>query len=140
MAESDPDMSTAILMRVDPSGLGDFKKIQDAIDAVPSNNSDLIFIWIKPGVYQEKIIVPADKPYVTLSGSDAFKTIITWNDTGEIYDSPTMAVLASSFVGRYLTIQVYIFFLFFSFYVSFFESKKSKLTWMMHAEFVWKDW
>ena len=57
---------------------------------------------------REKIVVPADKPFITLSGTEASKTIIAWNDTGEIYDSPTMAVLASDFVGRYLTIQVYI--------------------------------
>lgn len=46
------DMSTAILIRVDQSGNGDFKKIQDAIDAVPSNNSELVFIWVKPGTYR----------------------------------------------------------------------------------------
>ncbi|XP_071937496.1 putative pectinesterase 11 [Coffea arabica] len=99
------DMSTAILIRVGQSGMGDYDKIQDAINAVPSNNSELVFIWVKPGVYREKIVVPADKPFITLSGTEASKTIITWNDTGEIYDSPTMAVLASDFVGRYLTIQ-----------------------------------
>ncbi|KAL3515159.1 hypothetical protein ACH5RR_022061 [Cinchona calisaya] len=99
------DMSTALLIRVDQSGLGDYKKIQDAIDAVPSNNSELVFIWIKPGIYREKIVVPADKPFITMSGTEASNTTITWNDTGEIYDSPTMAILASDFVGRYLTIQ-----------------------------------
>lgn len=52
MAAATQDMSTAILIRVDQSGLGDFKKIQDAIDAVPSNNSDIIFIWVKAGVYR----------------------------------------------------------------------------------------
>ena len=46
------DTSTAILIRVDQSGNGDFKKIQDAIDAVPSNNSELYFIWVKPGTYR----------------------------------------------------------------------------------------
>ena len=46
------DMSTAILISVDQSGNGDFKKIQDAIDAVPSKNSELYFIWIKPGTYR----------------------------------------------------------------------------------------
>ena len=46
------DMSTAILINVDQSGNGDFKKIQDAIDAVPSKNSELYFIWIKPGTYR----------------------------------------------------------------------------------------
>ncbi|CAI9104538.1 OLC1v1003230C2 [Oldenlandia corymbosa var. corymbosa] len=99
------DTSTAILIRVDQSGLGDFSSIQDAIDSVPSNNSELVFIWVKPGVYREKIVVPADKPFITLSGTDASNTIITWNETGNIHESPAMTVLASDFVGRYLTIQ-----------------------------------
>lgn len=46
------DLSTAFLMRVDQSGHGDYRKIQDAIDAVPSNNSELYFIWVKPGTYR----------------------------------------------------------------------------------------
>jgi pectinesterase/laccase len=43
-------MSTAILIRVDRSGQGDFKKIQDAIDSVPSNNPELVFIWVSAEV------------------------------------------------------------------------------------------
>ena len=138
-------LSTAILMRVDQSGKGDYQKIQDAIDAVPSNNTEVVFIWVKPGIYRyfffsicclmhiserqaveviswacfyrEKIVVPADKPFITLSGTKATTTIITWNDTGEIFDSPTFSVLATDFVGRFLTIQVmsHNFFISFSF-------------------------
>ncbi|CAK7329683.1 unnamed protein product [Dovyalis caffra] len=99
------DMSTAILIRVDQSGQGDFKKIQDAIDSVPSKTSELVFIWVKPGTYREKIVVPADKPFITLSGTQPSNTIITWNDGGDIMESPTLTVLASDFVGRYLTIE-----------------------------------
>ncbi|KAL0287594.1 UNVERIFIED_CONTAM: putative pectinesterase 11 [Sesamum radiatum] len=77
------DSSTAILIEVNQSGNGDYRKIQDAIDAVPSNNSDHIFILVKPGVYKEKIVVPADKPFITLSGTKANKTIITWSDSGK---------------------------------------------------------
>lgn len=51
-ATSSNDMSTAILIRVDQSGNGDYGKIQDAIDAVPSNNSQLYFILVKPGTYR----------------------------------------------------------------------------------------
>ncbi|XP_030446958.1 putative pectinesterase 11 [Syzygium oleosum] len=86
--------SVARLVRVDPSGEGDFTKIQDAIDAVQSNNLELVFIRVEPGTYREKIVVPADKPFVTLSGR-----------SGDIFGSPTVSVLASDFVGRYLTIQ-----------------------------------
>ncbi|KAL8143669.1 hypothetical protein V2J09_016701 [Rumex salicifolius] len=108
MANSSSSMntSTAVLIRVDQSGHGDYTKIQDAIDAVPDNNSEFVFIWVKPGTYREKIVVPANKPYITISGSKtADNTIIIWNQTGEIFESPAVSVLASDFVGRYLTIQ-----------------------------------
>ncbi|XP_047322389.1 putative pectinesterase 11 [Impatiens glandulifera] len=97
--------STAVLFRVDQYGKGGFKKIQDAIDAVPHNNNRVVFIWVKPGVYREKIIVPADKPFITLSGTLASNTIITWNEGGNILESATVTVLASDFVCRYLTVQ-----------------------------------
>ncbi|XP_024025080.1 putative pectinesterase 11 [Morus notabilis] len=97
--------SSAVLLRVDQSGKGDYKKIQDAIDAVPANNKELVFILVKPGIYKEKVFVPADKPFITLSGTKASETVITWSESGDIFESPTMTVLASDFVGRHLTIQ-----------------------------------
>ncbi|XP_040958593.1 putative pectinesterase 11 isoform X2 [Gossypium hirsutum] len=104
-AKVDIDMSTAILLKVDQSGDADFVKIQDAIDAVPSNNKQVYFILVKPGTYREKIVVPADKPFITLSGTKPLDTIITSSEGGEIFRSATLTVLASNFVGRYLTIQ-----------------------------------
>lgn len=55
------------------------------------------------------MVVPADKPFITLSGTKASNTIITWSDGGNIFESPTFSVLASDFVGRFLTIQVIFF-------------------------------
>ncbi|XVE56066.1 hypothetical protein DITRI_Ditri03aG0207200 [Diplodiscus trichospermus] len=99
------ETSVALLISVDQSGKGDYRTIQEAIDAVPSNNNELVYILVKPGIYKEKIVVPVDKPFITISGSNANGTIITWNDGGDIFESPTFTVLASDFVGRYLTIQ-----------------------------------
>ncbi|KAF4378163.1 hypothetical protein F8388_009008 [Cannabis sativa] len=96
---AEPQSDSAVLLRVDQSGKGDFTKIQDAIDSVPSDNKELVFILVKPGIYKEKVVVPADKPYITISGTKASVTIITWNDSGDIFDSPTFSVLASDFVG-----------------------------------------
>ncbi|KAG9135087.1 hypothetical protein Leryth_011586 [Lithospermum erythrorhizon] len=104
-SKSPIDLSTAFLLRVDQSGQGDYKRIQEAIDAVPSNNSELFFIWIKPGIYREKVVVPVDKPFITLSGTEASDTVITWNDSGDIFESPTLTILATDFIARYLTIQ-----------------------------------
>ncbi|KAL1171398.1 hypothetical protein V6Z11_A05G278900 [Gossypium hirsutum] len=79
--------------------------IQDAIDAVPSNNKEVVFILVNPGIYNERIVVPADKPFITLSGSKPNNTVIIGSDNGNIFESVTFTVLASDFVGRYLTIQ-----------------------------------
>ncbi|KAJ7957746.1 Pectinesterase [Quillaja saponaria] len=94
-----------LIIRVDQSGKGDYMKIQEAIDAVPSNNQEPVYIKINPGVYEEKVVVPVDKPFIILSGSKAANTIITWNESGEIFECPTFSVLASDFVAQYLTIQ-----------------------------------
>lgn len=67
---------------------------------------DLIFLLENFGLFREKIVVPNDKPFITLSGTENSNTIITWKDGGSIFDSPTLSVLASDFVARYLTIQV----------------------------------
>ncbi|KAJ4963456.1 hypothetical protein NE237_023395 [Protea cynaroides] len=99
------DWSTAIRIKVDQSGYGDYKKIQDAIDVVPSNNSYNVLIWIEQGTYIEKVVVPADKPFITLSGSNSSTTIITWSDHGNIMECPTLSILATDFVARNLTIQ-----------------------------------
>ncbi|KAJ4962926.1 hypothetical protein NE237_022865 [Protea cynaroides] len=87
----------ALLVKVDQSGNGDFKKIQDAIDVVPSNNSNNVFIWIKPGTYIEKVVVPADKPFITLSGSKSSTTTIKGSNHGNIFDCPTLSILATDF-------------------------------------------
>ncbi|KAM1387902.1 hypothetical protein ACFX2I_016089 [Malus domestica] len=91
---------------VDKSGNGDYTKIQYAIDAVPSGNAQLVFIWVKPGVYHEKVVVPSDKPYITVSGTGtAHETVIIWNECGEIFDVAVFTVLATDFIGRFITIQ-----------------------------------
>ncbi|XP_021831927.1 putative pectinesterase 11 [Prunus avium] len=94
-----------ISLTVDQSGKGDYTKIQDAIDAVPSNNVAPVSIWVRPGVYQEKVYVPADKPFIKMSGTNAEQTIVTWNQAGWINQTAVFAVWASDFTGRQLTIQ-----------------------------------
>jgi len=64
-------------------GSGDFIKIQDAINSVPSNSSVRTILFIKNGLYNtEKIIIPADKKNISFVGEDRDKTIISYH----IYD------------------------------------------------------
>ena len=55
-------------MIVAKDGSGQFDSVQAAIDAVPENNKERVYIYIKNGVYKEKITVPENKPFISLIG------------------------------------------------------------------------
>nr|WP_321450893.1 pectinesterase family protein [uncultured Carboxylicivirga sp.] len=59
---------------------GNFSKVQDAINAVPDFRKQRTTIYIKNGVYKEKLVLPASKNNVTFIGEDKNKTIITYDD------------------------------------------------------------
>ncbi|CAD5319128.1 unnamed protein product [Arabidopsis thaliana] len=54
---------------------------------------------------REKVVIPAEKPYITLSGTQASNTFLIWSDGEDILESPTLTIFASDFVCRFLTIQ-----------------------------------
>src|SRR3982750_1179585 len=66
-------------LTVAPDGTGDVKSVQEAINKVPENNGKRFVIFIKPGVYQEQIRIPANKPYVSFIGEKAETTKLTFN-------------------------------------------------------------
>lgn len=59
-------------------GSGDFKTVQAAIDVVPKDNDKRVTIFIKNGVYKEKIQLR--KNLISLIGEDRERTILTYND------------------------------------------------------------
>lgn len=61
-------------------GSGDFTTIQEAINTVPDFRKNRTVIFIKAGVYKEKLTLPASKTNVTFIGEDVEKTIITFDD------------------------------------------------------------
>lgn len=61
-------------------GSGDFKSVQAAINAVPDMRANRTYIHIKPGIYKEKLTLPANKTNISLIGDDAQKTTITFDD------------------------------------------------------------
>ena len=61
-------------------GSGDYQYVQDAIDAMRVFATEPIIVFIKNGVYNEKIELPATKTGVTFIGESVEKTIITFND------------------------------------------------------------
>ncbi len=61
-------------------GSGEYKYIQDAIDAMRVYPLAPITLYIKNGVYNEKIELPATNTDVTFIGESVDKTIIVFND------------------------------------------------------------
>lgn len=61
-------------------GTGEFSSIQDAIDAMRVYPLAPITLYIKNGVYNEKIELPENNTDVTFIGENVDSTIITWND------------------------------------------------------------
>ena len=61
-------------------GTADYYTIQDAIDAMRVYPLAPITLYIKNGVYNEKIELPANNTDVTFIGENVDSTIITWND------------------------------------------------------------
>lgn len=61
-------------------GSGDFKTVQEAINAVPDFRHETTVIFIKNGVYKEKLILPGSKKMVKFIGESADKTILTYDD------------------------------------------------------------
>jgi len=68
------------LFTVAKDGAGDYKFIQDAIDAMRAYPLGTIRLYIKNGVYNEKIALPANNTDVVFIGESVEKTIITFSD------------------------------------------------------------
>ncbi|MEZ4980396.1 MAG: pectinesterase family protein [Saprospiraceae bacterium] len=61
-------------------GSGDFTKVQDAINAVPVLRKERTYIFIKNGIYKEKLVLPASITNVSFVGESVEKTILTYDD------------------------------------------------------------
>jgi len=91
-------------------GSSDYSTVQAAIQAVPDHNQQAVTIFIRKGVYTEKILIDSLKTFITLIGEDKFNTILTYNDhTGKINPSGqtistrtswSFKVLADHFTAR----------------------------------------
>ena len=69
-------------------GSGNYSSMQAAFNAVPYNNKKPITIFIKKGIYKEKLHLDSFKKFVTLIGEDKFNTVLTYDDhTGKITPS-----------------------------------------------------
>ncbi|KAL0875360.1 hypothetical protein Bca101_025065 [Brassica carinata] len=115
-APSNPGDESRLIV-VGKNGRGDSVTVQGAVDMVPEWNSQRVKIFILPGIYREKVIVPITKPYISFLGNQSYegKTIISWSDKasdrytdgGEIgtYRSATVTVNSDFFCATAITIE-----------------------------------
>jgi pectinesterase len=69
-------------------GRGDYKTVQEAFNAIPFNNKKPVTVFVKSGVYKEKLHLDSSRKLVTLIGEDKFNTILTYDDhTGKVLPS-----------------------------------------------------
>jgi pectinesterase len=61
-------------------GTGNYKTIQEAVNSVRDLGERRVRIFIKNGIYREKLVIPTWKTNISLIGESADSTIITGND------------------------------------------------------------
>ncbi|MBC2605577.1 pectinesterase family protein [Pelagicoccus albus] len=105
----EPDFVVAL------DGSGDFTSIQAAIDAVPEFRKQRTIIYVKPGLYEERLTLASTKNLVSLIGEDANSTIVatemhakTLNRFGEevgTTGSSGFFVFGSGFICKNMTFE-----------------------------------
>jgi pectinesterase len=98
-------------------GSGDYRTVQDAINAVPQNTSasNRWVIFIKAGTYRELIYVQREKRFVTLVGEDPARTVLTYNLNANMtgvdgkpigtFRTPSTVIDADDFTAENITFE-----------------------------------
>ncbi|WP_245642185.1 pectinesterase family protein [Nonomuraea candida] len=70
---------TTIVVAAD--GSGHHTTVQDAVDAVPAGNTRPVTILVRKGTYRQQVVIPADKPHITLAGDtrDPRQVVLTFD-------------------------------------------------------------
>ena len=91
------------------NGSGDYTTVQAAFDAVPANYTGKYFIFVRKGVYKEKLVLGQTKVNVTLIGEERDSTILTYDDyagkAGGTSTSYSTAIDADDFTAMNITFQ-----------------------------------
>ncbi|MCU0409811.1 MAG: pectinesterase family protein, partial [Bacteroidales bacterium] len=70
-------------------GTGEFTTVQEAVNSIRAYMSDTTYMFIKNGVYREKVVIPSWVTNLKMTGESAEKTVITWNDHANIRNMGT---------------------------------------------------
>ena len=91
---------------VDRNGTGHFRNIQQAIDSVRAfNPQGIVTIFIKKGIYKEKLEIPSHICNVRLVGEDRDKTIINYDDHANINKMGTFRTFTLKICGNDIRLE-----------------------------------
>ena len=101
------------LITVAKDGSGDYSSIQEAINNTKAFPDKRITIYVKNGIYHEKVKVYSWNNMVTLRGENRDSTIITYDDyfnkidkgRNSTFMTPTLLVQGNDFIMENLTIE-----------------------------------
>jgi len=95
---------------VSRDGTGNFRTLQEAIESARAFMDYTVTIYMRNGVYKEKVIVPSWVENIDIIGEDRDKTIITYDDHANInkmgtFRTYTVKVEGSDITFKNLTIE-----------------------------------
>lgn len=106
---------TKLLVAAD--GSGQFKTVQEAVNAVPQTTrpDNPAIILVKPGIYKELVYVQHEKRFVHLIGEDAEKTVLTFDLHANVigkdgkpigtFRTPSTVIDADDFTAENITFE-----------------------------------
>lgn len=100
----DEGSAAAPHLTVAQDGSGDYKTIQEAVNAVPKKNETRFVIHVKAGTYNETVLLDKSKWNVLMYGDGKTKTIVTGSknfiDGTPTFSTATFAVAGKGFIAR----------------------------------------
>lgn len=114
------EKTQVIQFTVAQDGSADYKTIQEAVNAVRDHMQYRVYIYVKPGTYHEKLVIPSAKKNIAIIGTGKDNTVITnadysgkpypgkdWAGSSKYstYTSFTVLVLGNDCVLENLTIE-----------------------------------
>lgn len=83
LSEKIPTLSKYILQYdfvVAKDGSGDFMTVQEAVDAVPVNRKARTTIFIRKGIYKERVVIPETQSNLSFIGESQTETVLTFDN------------------------------------------------------------
>lgn len=91
-------------------GTGEFTSVQEAVNSIRAYMSDTTHMFIKSGIYREKVVIPSWVTILRMKGESAATTIITWNDHARMnsmgtFRTYTIWIQGAGFIAEDITFE-----------------------------------